>query len=623
MADKKTKRSFLTEAWNIVGDNMNSQAGTSSAGPSFISTMLARMPGGWQILKDIENVNPKYSTFDEISPSRDERLQRLSVSKPKSNADDISGQVMINKDYHKFMYANIDLDKVRRIQEYRRMAGYAELSDCLDEICDEAVIKDEHGKITKFHLRGDYDKNVKNEITKEWDQFSSYFALEDKGWSYFRNLLVDGELYFENLISENKPNLGIVGVSSMPPELINPIYDNTQNGMIKGYLLRRIVTGPKRNMSRQDQEDFIPLNSAQVTYIHSGIWNEDKSIRMPYIENARRAYKQLSLVEDSIIIYRMVRAPERLVFKVDVGNMSPPKAEAYMKRMMNNFWSRKSFDTTTNRTTNVYDPLSQLDAYWLPKRAGTEGTTIDVLPGGANLGSLEDLMYFVKKLYKSLKVPAARLDSNDPFKDGSEITREELRFAKFIMRLQKQFASGLKTAFITHLKLRGLWKQHNISEHEIDITFNSPSNFMVMREQQILELKFNNFANITQNAGISNSFAQRYYLGLSDEEMTENRQWRRHDAALDFEIDQIRTAGSKWREQQSQNQEELGGAPGMPGGGGGGGGGGTALPGGFSPKLPPDFGGPAPTPETGSQQNATAKSANPNASSALPASNNK
>jgi len=723
---------LLKEAFNITGEG---GSGQSTAGTSFMSTLVAKMPFSYKVLQNIEILNPKYEIFSKLAPNREEKLQKLSVTKPTQN-DDVGGTILINKDYHKFMYANLDLDKVRRLQEYRRMACYAELSDCLDEICDEVIVKDENNNVIHFFLKGDVEKNVKEEIRKEWDNFISYFDLENKGWAYFRNLLIDGELYFENIISKEKKDLGILGILSVPSELINPIYDNVQNSFVNGFLLRRPVTGPRRNMTRQESEELVALEANQITYVSSGIWNEDRTIRLPYIENSRRAFKQLSLIEDSIVIYRMVRAPERLVFKVDVGNMSPAKAENYLKRLMSQFWAKKSFDSTTGRITNIYDPMSMLDAYWFAKRAGTEGTTVETLPGGclamdtkiplldgrelslyemtkeyqdgkenwvyscnpkngnivpgkvswagvtqksakvmqltfdnneklictldhkfptvlkgkkradelevgdsiyaryirnnhkvikieylsdpievgtltidkneeihdfhtfatcsgvttynSNLGQLEDLMYFMKKLYKSLKVPTSRLDPNDPFKDGSEITREELRFARFVMRIQTQFAQGIRLAFIAHLKLKEMWKKYGLKELCVNVTFNSPSHFAAMREQQIIELKFNNYGTITQNEGIANSFAQRYYLGLNDHQMSENREWRRKDAELSWEIDQIKSNGPSWKEMQQQAQDIEGAVAGGGGGSGGGGGGGQ-----MSSSTPPNFGGAA------------------------------
>ena len=145
--------------------------------------------------------------------------------------------------------------------------------------------------------------------------------------------------------------------------------------------------------SNVKDKDCIPLDKNQITYINSGTWNEDKSFRVPFIENARRAYRQLTMIEDSIIIYRLVRAPERLVFNVDVGNMSTPKAESYMRKLMQNYWSKKTFNLDEDKRVNTFNPQSILDAFWFPKREGSEGTNVTTLPGGQNLGELQDVRH--------------------------------------------------------------------------------------------------------------------------------------------------------------------------------------------------------------------------------------
>jgi len=228
----------------------------------------------------------------------------------------------------------------------------------------------------------------------------------------------------------------------------------------------------------------------------------------------------------------------------------------------------------------------------------TFATGCGVMTYNSNLGQLDDLMYFVKKLYKSLKVPVTRLDPADPFKDGTEITREELRFAKFIIRIQGQIAQGFKQSFITHLQLRekdkndpestSMWEKFKLREHHINVTFNPPSYFATMREQQIFDLKSNNFQKLTAAELISNSFAQKYYLGLTDEQMAENREWLKKDASLSWEIQNIVSAGPNFRKQMQamadlENVAQGAGAPvgAVPGGG-------TALPG--DGQLPPEFG---------------------------------
>lgn len=588
-------------------------AGTSSAGSSWISTLVARMPYTYKVLQNAMDANPKYDVFNTLATRKEQRLQRQSVF---AQQDEYAGTIMIDKRYHQIMYADVDTDKVRRIQEYRKMSAYAELADAIDEIADEGLVKNDQDIIAKLKLRGDHDKVVKDEMEKEWNKFITIFNLEERGWEMIRRFLVEGELYYENVISENRPDYGILGIESIPTELINPIYDNVQNGIIQGFLLRKPILNPKRTILNQQKEELIVLDKNQITYVHSGLWNEDRTIRLPMIENCRRAYKQLSLIEDSIVIYRLVRAPERLVFKVDVGNMPVPKAEEYVRKLMQQYWSRKNFDNSQSRVTNVYDPQSMLDAYWFTKRGDSEGTTVDQLAGGQNLGQLDDLMYFVKKLYKSLKVPLSRLDPQDPFKDGNEITREELRFARFIIRIQNQIAQGFKNSFITHLKLRGkklddeksksLWEAFDLREHQVHVEFNMPTNFAVMREQQIFDLKKNNYIGIIGSELMSQSFAQKYYLGLTEEQMAENREWIRKDAAMSWEMQQIIANGPNFRKRLQAEAEmekianSAGGAPGA---------GGTSLPGaggGFNPELPPEFGPGPEVPQQGGQAPAPA-----------------
>jgi hypothetical protein len=324
---------------------------------------------------------------------------------------------------------------------------------------------------------------------------------------------------------------------------------STRYMLVKGFLLRKPVFD-KTNPTKIVDYQMIPMDKNQVTYINSGIWNENKTIRLPFIENARRAYKQLSLIEDSIVIYRMVRAPERLKFKIDVGNMPPAKAEAYLRQLMQSYWNKKSYDSNKGQSgaANIYDPQSMMDSYWFAKRSGEQGSDVELMQGGQNLGELKDLMYFVNKLYKSLKVPLTRLNPEEGYKDGAEILREELRFAKFIVRLQSQFAEGIKNAFITHLKIRNWWKDYKLHESYFNLEFNPPSNFFAIRKNQEFELKFKIFNDMSQNESISKTFAQRHYLEYNDSRISENMEWLRKDAALKWELEQIATTGPNWRE---------------------------------------------------------------------------
>lgn len=537
-------------------------------------------------ISNIEELNPKYKHFYDLGTKRDDALARHSVAVQTSDDSmGVGGLAQIDKNYNSYMYANVDTDKVKRLLDYRMMAAYAEVGDALDEICDDVLYESDDGKFLHIHYREevDLDSSVKQEIEKEFNRIVRYFDLETKGWEYFRNLLIDGEVFFENIIHEKHKDLGILGVNLMPVELLDPIYDNVQNMVIKGFLLRRPVYDPKTNTV--EKIEFIPFDKNQITYIHSGIWNEDKTLRVPFIENARRAYRQLTLIEDAIVIYRLVRAPERLVFNVDVGNMPAPKAEAYLKKMMQDYWSRKTYDHNKGGATTAFNPQSMLDSFWFAKRQGSEGSSVTSLPGGANLGELTDLMYFLKKLYRSLKVPSNRLNPESRYEDSSQVLREELKFARFLIRQQQKFATGLRNTFITHLKMKGLWEEYDLKENYFVIDFNPPSQFYELREQQITELKFNNFAQMSQHPKISDSVAQKKYLKWSDAEIAENRSWLRKDAAFTWEVSQIEAMGPNWREQMQAQADGMDAAGGPPPAGGG-------MPGGG---LPP-FGGPAEVP---------------------------
>jgi hypothetical protein len=271
--------------------------------------------------------------------------------------------------------------------------------------------------------------------------------------------------------------------------------------------------------------------------------------------------------------------------------MPAPKAEAYLKKLISNYWSSKTFDIDQADVVKKFNPQSMLDAFWFPKRSGSDGSSVSQLAGGQNLGELADLMYFIKKLYRSLKVPTSRLDPEDAFRDGSEILREELKFARFIIRQQQRFASGIKRGFITHLKFKGLWDKLDLNEQNIEVVFNVPTNFYEMRESQRLEQKANNFTSIASNEFVSKTYAQKKYLGWRDKDILANREFLRKDAELQWELQQISALGPAWREQviaQDISGGEAAGGGEM-GGGGLGGGIGGAGPGG----TPPEFTGGA------------------------------
>ncbi len=554
----------------------------SSGQSGFLKNLVNKLPyQSVDFNKVLGDLNPKYDTFQDTGMRRVEALAKNSIFYNNDFNNTGTGQIAVDGNYSALVYANVEENKGGRMRDYRIMAAFSEISDALDEICDECVNKDDAGNIINLIFRNtDIDEEKQQNIKDEFEKYIDYFNFEKKGFEYFRQLLIEGELYFEHIIHQGYTDDGILGAVALPSDLIDPIYDNIQNMIIKGYILRKPIFDPNKP-EKIEKFDFIPMDDNQVSYINSGIWNQDKTFRLPFIENARRSYRQLSLVEDAIVIYRLVRAPERLVFNVDVGNMAPPKAEAYLRKLIQEYWSKKTFDSNQSGQVQKFNPQSMLDSFWFAKRAGSEGTSVTQLAGGANLGELADLMYFVNKLYKALKVPLNRLNPESGFSDGNEILREELKFAKFIIRLQQQFAGGLKNGFITHLKLKGFFDEYDLKDPNIHLEFNVPTNFYELRESQKLELKAANFNSLATNEFVAATYAQKRYLGWNDVDVKANREFLRKDAELQWELQQIGAGGPNWRDDlagPAEGEAPAGGGIGAPAGGADG-------------EVPPEFGG--------------------------------
>lgn len=537
-------------------------ANNGSRAASFFRNLRNSIPWQGNNVLDLENsidfLNPKFKEFENKGSKRLDILQKHSVTYGGENYQE--PLAIVGGDNGAPLYANIQANKIGRIKDYRIMAAYPVVSECLDNICNEMINLDDVNNIIKIDLeRVELKDSHKKELEDEFKDFIGIFDLEQNGWDIARQLLVEGEVFYEHIIDKNNPGLGILGIVPIPTDLIDPIYDNMQNFMIRGFLERKPKLDPK-NPSKIETYEFIPMDKNQICYMNSGIWNEDHTCRIPYIENARKDYRRLSLIEDSIVIYRLVRAPERLVFNIDVGNMNNGQAEAYLRTLMNNYWNSKTFDIRNGGVMQRFDPQSMLDAFWFPKRKGGEGSSVTTLPAGQALDKMEDLWYFKDALYRSLNVPTNRNKPDDKAPTSSQdILRDELKFARLIIRMQKLISNGIKNSFITHLKLKlykndkSWWNEFSLSEDEIHIKLNPPSNYYQLRETQKLELSMNLFNTAKQTGFISPSLAAKDYLNWDDIRLQANQEWKRKDAAFEWEIAQITNQGPAWKQMLTRN----------------------------------------------------------------------
>lgn len=504
--------------------------------------------------REIDASNPQFQTFDKIGQKADGEEVVYKNSVIDSAFDPAQGAVGVHtvNAYKKMVYGTLTGDKIRRLEFYRNMATFPEVSDALDEIAEGCINTDENGKIVDLVFSdrgGDMTEDQKKKLAREFDEFISLWRMEDEGFDYFRYFFIDGQLTWENIISKEDETAGIIGINNIPNEsyeylidvkgrhhgiVINARLLNEADDVDSTYDIKQSKSygsqGAFRNMRFKDiymrrnkQHDVIPMPMSQITHIHTGIFNTDRTVVFPLLERARRPYRQLSLLEDSIIIYRLVRAPERLVFNVDVGKLPAHRAEEMVFKLMQRYQSKRVFNENTGDVSNDYDPHQMLESYWFPRPSDSQGTTVESLSTGINLGELSDLEYFLRKLYISLKVPFYRyIDPNQTFEKGESISYDEYRFSKFLIRIQKQFAKGLTDTWETHLRLTGLWEKFKLNRRMFSILFTPPAEYDLYVKQRQFQIKIENYDLIATHEEFSKELAMKKFLNMTEKEIEEN-----------------------------------------------------------------------------------------------------
>jgi hypothetical protein len=481
--------------------------------PSALDKTLAALPIARSLIgdSDTQRINNKFDIFSGPGLSNEKKINRLSVASEYDHQMEftVNGGRIPNVYYHQLMYNSNSEDKNRRMKTYRTMAAYPEVRQALKEIANEFFVRDDQGQIIKGKLRDAYNEQVRTLIEKEFQSFLQMFRLKEKGNQMALDFVTEGELFWENIVSALKPEKGILGVTRIGSDRIDPLYYDIDNELIDSFILRTKIQDDYpfqagkyaySNNNRSHAQQILFLNEQQVTYIYNNEWEASgRKFRVPPIAVAHGPYTQLSLIEDATVIYMLVRAPERLVFNIATGNMPAQKTEQYIKRMMAQFWSKKTI-SKTGQIENVYDPQSMMENYWFPKASGQEGSTVTSVGGGAQtMGNLEVLNYFVQKLYKSLQVPLSRLNSDTAFSDGEAITREELKFAQEIIKMQTRWAEAFKRTFIIHLKLKGRKVMENarkLGVQKIDVPSKDKNRKNVFNSMGVNQIYADNFTHV-------------------------------------------------------------------------------------------------------------------------------
>ena len=426
------------------------------------------------------------------------------------------------------------------IRKYRTTAENPECDQAIEDIINEAIIADELDLSVKLNLDWvPLSMGIKKKMVEEFNEILTLLQWKKKGHDIFRRWYVDGRIFYHKLVDEASPRKGITEVRYIDPKFIkkvrevNKVKQPNQPALVKQvkewFLYNETGVYPVVGTSTSGQGgEGIRISPDAIVYVTSGIYNPTTNQVYGHLQKAIKPTNQLRMIEDSVVIYRISRAPERRIFYIDVGNLPKPKAEAYLKDIMTRYRNKLVYDASTGEVKDDRNQMSMLEDFWLPRREGGRGTEITTLGGGQNLGELEDVKYFQKKLYKSLNIPISRLeDAGGGFNLGrsTEITRDEIKFSKFIQRLRKKFGELFQDLLKTQLILKGIitdedWKA--IKEYII-YDFQDDNHFQELKDMEILKERIEALNNVNEFVGTyySVEYIRRYILRQSDTEIEE------------------------------------------------------------------------------------------------------
>ena len=440
------------------------------------------------------------------------------------------------------------------IKRYREMALHPEADNAIEDVVNEAIVSDLYDSPIEIELSNvNASDGLKDKIRAEFRHLKEIMDFDKKSHEIFRNWYIDGRLYYMKVIDVKRPQDGIQELRYIDPMKMKYVRQEKKsanerrgNGLIDVNNLNEqtqsaypdieeyYIYTPKPNypigvMSPQSsgREKNIKIAKDSITYVTSGLFDRNKGTCLGYLHKAIKALNQLRMIEDSLVIYRLSRAPERRIFYIDVGNLPKVKAEQYLKEVMSRYRNKLSYNAQTGEVRDDRKFMSMMEDFWLPRREGGRGTEISTLPGGQNLGELTDIEYFQKKLYRALGVPESRIASDGGFNLGrsSEILRDELKFSKFVGRLRKRFGNMFNDMLRTQLILKNIvtpedWEK--MSDH-IQYDFLYDNQFAELKESEMMNERLGLAATVEPYLGkyYSTEYLRKKVLRQSDTEIEE------------------------------------------------------------------------------------------------------
>jgi len=424
-----------------------------------------------------------------------------------------------------------DLDLIRR---YRDMAQHAECDTAIDDIVNEGIVSNQNDQAVAISLdRLPYPDKIKRKIRAEFDEVLRLLNFEQKGHDVFRRWYVDGRIYYHKIIDTKNPRKGITELRYIDSVKIKKVREvkkgvDSKTGIEMTEKIDEYFIYNEKGLNPAGiggGGQGIKISKDSITYVPSGLIDGNSGRVVSYLHKAIKPVNQLRMIEDALVIYRISRAPERRIFYIDVGNLPKIKAEQYLKDVMNRYRNKLVYDATTGEIRDDRNHMSMLEDFWLPRREGGRGTEIATLPGGSNLGEIDDIQYFQKKLYRSLNVPISRMESESGFSLGrsTEITRDELKFTKFVQRIRKKFSPLFTDILKTQLLLKGIiapedWPE--IQEH-LQYDFLADGHFAELKDAELLENRLNQLQTVESYIGtfFSKEYVLKKVLRMTDTEI--------------------------------------------------------------------------------------------------------
>ena len=430
-------------------------------------------------------------------------------------------------DFDGSIKSDIDL-----INKYRDMSLHPEVEIAVDDIVNDAIVYDEKRSPVEIILDDvDYSESIKSKIQTEFNEVLRLLKFKEKGYDIFRRWYFDSRIYYHIMIDDSSSKKGIQELRTIDPTRIRKVKKVEKKPKGQGISRFDVVDNVEEFYIYNEIDrnaiatEGIKVAPDSICYVHSGMFDATRKRVFGFLQKAIKPLNQLRMIEDAVVIYRISRAPERRIFYIDVGNLPKNKAEQYLRDIMNRYRNKLVYDASTGEIRDDKRHMSMLEDYWLPRREGGRGTEISTLDGGQNLGEMEDVEYFKKKLYGSLNVPSSRLEAENGFNMGrsAEITRDELKFFKFIDRLRNRFSDLFNQLLRTQLVLKGIITEEDWVNIKENVTYRwlKDSYFSELKEGEILKERLDMLSQVNEYIGkyYSIEWVRKNILRQSEEDV--------------------------------------------------------------------------------------------------------